>query len=1470
LSKPILTQLPCMAVFSPGPWHTNQANAARTTGSQSRGEANNSLPRMGLSHWAGRVATVPGLKLVHRGLMYERAHAIPPALMIPSERANCVCTPDPAGFSKSHESVVMLQSHLLIALALLQSVERSHGKNSDPLSPHDITSESVEICDRDWECFFAECEECNLLPPSLAGVDDSGMSDIDETGSILAKRVQNVDLTVGFSEANCPIDGPPDCEGSPVEHYLSKHGVGGIESVLSGSEEDIHLQSVNIFFEGLKNVIEDKEVTEPSQVRAGKNRQAIQEEGRCSDGQQASSSTLPENIPKLNSVTARGETAVGNETTEPVDTISNINKMKKDKPDSNIFPEPAGSNLVLKTNKSVHLETKLFFREEACTETRVNEAMQSNQSHDSADRVICSESTPHADKMITQAEMYTPLDDVRQEALLTSPFTLSKKCSTDSWSNLENVLQSDITTTNKTASQESSPSASIRRKRRKKRRLSVEPADSVHSYERQVLVKQSDSEEEQCASKGGMGLCGFEDIKQFDLNEPRKNIISSLTTYSNTSNVPVNLLSVREMKVNDIAHYSHPCDCKYHYLPERCKATGPADNSVISMPCCSINVATKLQPCNKLQVEESSGLKRYPGLPVLITDCVTGQSDLATETANCERKDTHAGSPQQSDKKNNFVICLENEQNPALCIAEVKSGTLSILPSTESNDPTVEVSQKDKLSAAKSVLAVEAGNSGRDDDILCQREADSQPQLEIDCHSTDQYNSTLGNTHFPLSATGVSSSDAHNTEPMQCKTTAFQFSKEIPSQVDCADLILDMSNSLPDKYCLSKTPTNLEKNITVLQTDLAASQISAFYSGNPFQSDQMSLTHKSQSENDSSTSEALTSPPDITPASSCYTLDTESVMSLSNENITDMSGQSSLSVSQNDFGSQGEKTSVVLAKHETGVGISETKSQSVLNNRTDLKCDLVVESEDPVTASKTDHEPEKIPASKHSVFAMSSFWSEMEKLTINDILGLRMINSAAPPSSLPPLQESEETDILAMTDSETKPEPTNENPSSNFNAVESSSGSVDSPSFRGVLWENEPVPVSLGADIYPENMMLTSVRNISQPVVPVSAQMCLRKISKNVSVHNLHALDSESYSYTWKDQTLQTLDEGEVEKGKHFTDGPIPKQNKDVDCLAPSSTDSYRISLTDIYQYLFGRKQSVPSQSATDNITTYYTDGNSVPETYDHFFSEFDTESFFYPVFRAEDEVKDEMVPIFSCSCSANKKLQFPEAYDYFFASSSSDDSSVESDEEDNCSPVRVVTRFSRTSSTSKISGDTYENFFTDSDLRQNFFWKTTLSFRKMSFTGSAAQKQTLSQPLSVVPVRQSGKSFRRTISKNVLGNPDVMFPDPLLYHLEDRISRQLVQQPFRYEDLQTAVSNPRLDTSLLPLKQSDMCLVCIAFASWVLKTANPQVGDAWKAGMFLLANVSALSAIRYLRKYVKMEAAANEKKLCNTAPSDS
>ncbi|KAK2851281.1 hypothetical protein Q5P01_007557 [Channa striata] len=543
------------------------------------------------------------------------------------------------------------------------------------------------------------------------------MSDLDETESVLANRVQKVSLTTHLSDADHSLDGPPDCEGPPVEQFLSKHGVSGMENILSGSEEDLHLQSVNIFFERLKNLTEAERFAGPSKVKAGKNRGAVEEEQQCSDGKQASSSTSwPENTPKLNSRSARGETAVGKGLSRAVDTISNINTRKKPELVFNISPEHAGSNSVPKTNKSAYPETDLFIWEEACTEARANEVTQENQVRDSLVRVVCSKTKPRPDKA---TEVETGAHDLSRSQLTPEMLTSVK------WKEDEkpNVPHSDPTSMNKTQSQESSPSASIKRKRRKKRRLSAEPAETGHGGRTQ------DSEDEQYTWRGEAGLCS----------------------------------------------------------------------------------------------------------------------------------------------------------------------------------------------------------------------------------------------------------------------------------------------------------------------------------------------------------------------------------------------------------------------------------------------------------------------------------------------------------------------------------------------------------------------------------------------------------------------------------------------------------SKDVDLLH-----------------------------------------------------------------------------------SPNRNLQFPEAYEYFFPSSSSDDSSAESDEEDNC--IKVVTRFSRKPSASKMSVDVYENFFTDSDLKQNFFWKETFSFRNIKFTGST---HPISNPLCLVPVGQSDRSLRRTVCpNNALGNQDFVFPDPLLCHLEDRISRQLAQQPFRYEDLQTALSNPRLDASLLPLRQSDMCLVCIAFASWVLKTTNPQVGDAWKA--VLLANVSALSAIRYLRN-VKM-----------------
>ncbi|XP_035015486.2 PGC-1 and ERR-induced regulator in muscle protein 1 [Hippoglossus stenolepis] len=1322
-----------------------------------------------------------------------------------------------------------------VSLTLTSCRPRSQLKPDRLHYTHSVEMEdfeySVEICDRDWECFFAECEECNLLPPSLAGL-DSGMSDFDETGSKL-KRFRKVDLTSGVSEADRPIDGPPDCEGSPVEHYLSKRGAGAMESVLSGSEEDTHLQSVNIFFERLKNLSETERLAEPCQERAGGNREAAAEEEQCSDGQRSRGSTLPKNIPKLNSPPARGETAVGAETPRPVDAISNINTKKKVESGSNISSDSAASNSVLKTNTSASPETELFIREEAGTQSTVNEAAQWNQFCD-----LPESETPHTDKVI-EVQMCTPLKDAKQEHFFISQFTESDKCNKYSPSNAEMVtrikrkeehnpvLQVDATSLNKSASPESSPSASIKRKRRKKRRLSFEPADSARGYERRFLVKPSDSEEEQYSGRGGTGLCLPEDVNLFYSNAPQNNAVSSL--YSVSSRLPVRT-SAKEIKTNECSHIVPPGDsrCQYTLRRERCKAASLAENNatnnksvtpcvdnVISVTSSRGNVETDSQPCMKLQVEESTGLNKHPWLAVSVPGSVTVKSDR--KPANS------ADSLHQANKVSHSISGCENEHNLKRCTAEVN-------PSTESDDRAVGVGQNDKLSDAKSVLAAEAGNSVRDDSTPCHGQAEPQQQLEIERHDTDRFSSALD-----------------NTKPQQFNTTARPFILEISSEVTLPDT-LPRASTLDINNTVQQTERPLEIQALSKLAHLAASQLMS--PGNPGPSVEIISQRKIKL---STSKDLITSPSDITSLSSLLT---ESGTSLSNGNITDLSGSFSSSVRQNESGGQTEKTPLMLFKHEDGEAESGPKRWSESSYSTESKWDSLDGAEE------AECEPENAPDSKHTVFAMSSFWGEMEKLTINDILGLR---------SLPPLPESQETDVSALTDSgfftqsdESKLQQTSEHMPSVPDLEKSSSGAVaaaDSSISRSVLWESEPVPMRLGSDTYTENVMMTSVRDISQSVFSGNAQQSHRKISKTLSVHNLAALDSESFSSRLKGQTLQTLDEEGSEKFDCLFEDNVPKQ-ADMDSLPSSFTDGYRISVSDIFQYLFGGKQSIPSQSATDNITNVYADGNSVPENYDHFFSEYDTETFFCPLLSVEDQAKGEQVPIFSSSRSACRNLQFPEAYEGFFASSSSDDSSVESDEEDNCRPVRVVTRFSHNVNSSQISTDIYDNFFTDSDLRENFFWKATLSFRNMNLSGIKVQKQTLSSSqTSHVPVRQSGRSLQRTLyPSNALGNQDVMFPDPLLYHLEDMISRQQALQPFRNQDLQTSVSNPRLDSLLLPLRQSDMCLVCIAFASWVLKTANPQVGDAWKA--VLLANVSALSAIRYLRKYVKMEAAASEKEL--------
>lgn len=1012
---------------------------------------------------------------------------------------------------------------------------------------------SVDICDRDWTSFMAECEECNLLPPSLAGLDDSGMSDIDDK----VRFVQKVELGAAFSEVD-----PPGCASSPADCYISKHGVAGMESVLSGSEEDIHLQSVNVFFERLKSASEAEKLADPNQTRAPTQREVKQEREHRSAGQQANNGALTENIPNVNFLAATSEAAAA-ETTELNNFPSSTVKMARTGEDGGcVSTQPAGSASVFQSLEPVQPEAEL------------------KQPHGTSNPEVKLPDPP------------TPLNTVSQEQ-----FSPNKGFSSASQSHLDmrwkkdsNASLTDSTDPSKTESRESSPSSSVRRKRTKKRRLEL--------AERQGFVKPSDSEDEQQAQRGWIGMRVANEDHLYALQKAQRHATSS--EYLSNGSLPMDM-SAREIKVNDLSdpkganQYSQSI-CRHH----------------------SSHLATRVHPGGHLHINE----------------------------------------------KMIHIFCCENEQQCS--------------------------SQTDKCVAAESLLDEEAGNPG------------------VQCHRTltDQCGYRLKQSPPSLSRPDSPNTKSHHTE--RTKST------------------LDDFNSLPGKHCPSPHPPISDENIPVQppghavllpSSDLEGVSVGSTVAERPeIQPSVPTGLHISE--------HSLTSLSDFTPVSSCCTLYTESGMSLSNGNITDLSYSSCLTVSQNDSRCSEDKTSPTKREEE--------------------QC-LVPEADEVAPSPEAEEEPEQVADSTHSVFAMSSFWSEMEKLTINDILGLRQMEQTASQRALPPLKEREEPAEFALTDSglysdELNPEQTR----------------VPVPP------EGDPLPLRQSAD----PLVITGGRGLD----PRSGQTSFRRICKTVSVQNLRMLESVSQ----KDQLLPRLDEEVLEKVGCFPD--VPVSNKE--------DNSSSISLGGIFQYIFG-KQSHP-RCYTGNAPSFHTDGHSLPETYDQFMSDWNTEGIFDPFVTAQDGAKDGSRP-------ASRALQFPETYVNFFAPSSSDESAVESDE-DTSGAVRVVDRLRRTSNASEHSTDIYDNFFTDCDFEQSFFWKNTFSFRKLLFTGSSEKQQTVSG--SFVPQRPSGVQI--TVNPvDAVENQECVFSD--LYPAEDGLLDMLPRHPFTYEDLQVAVPSPSESSCIAP-----------------------------------------------------------------------
>ncbi|KAG5835631.1 hypothetical protein ANANG_G00246070 [Anguilla anguilla] len=261
----------------------------------------------------------------------------------------------------------------------------------------------------------------------------------------------------------------------------------------------------------------------------------------------------------------------------------------------------------------------------------------------------------------------------------------------------------------------------------------------------------------------------------------------------------------------------------------------------------------------------------------------------------------------------------------------------------------------------------------------------------------------------------------------------------------------------------------------------------------------------------------------------------------------------------------------------------------------------------------------------------------------------------------------------------------------------------------------------------------------------------------------------------------------------------------------------------------------------------------SLPETYDYFFSDFEAGNIFFPSIRSLSA--DTGVPIFSCSRSVKREFRFAEEYDYVFP----EESPVESEDEDRHSPIHVVTCFDdqpHEPLDALVGPDAYEHFFIDKDWRGSLFGRNLLSLRRLRFTGGlySSRDRSTSWAFAATGWRERSSLFSTTDPGNPMDDRGRSHSHPNLY-LENQLCNEFREQ--RDTGMQAVVSFPRKGF-LFTLRQSDICLVCIAFASWVLKSANPQSADTWKTA--LLANVSAISAIQYLRRYMREDASENKR----------
>ncbi|KAF5904666.1 PGC-1 and ERR-induced regulator in muscle protein 1 [Clarias magur] len=1297
---------------------------------------------------------------------------------------------------------------------------------------------SIQISELDWDSFFQACEECNLLPPGLAGPDDSGMSDMDD---IANQRTRPATQTASY-DPEIRTDGPPISEGSPVELYLSKYGLRSPDKVLSGSEDDFHLEAVNVFFESLKSVSVTEDHTNLGGKIAG-HFEGIDVKENTKDI--AVSVGKPQSCRNL--MTQRNDCH------------------------TYIYTESKGDDLDRERRKLCP-DTKLFTREEDLSLDVLKEG----------------------DKKETKIFEKSPCNIMVNGKELAGPKQVK-----EAHSQLVTCNNSDMLVVQGQAS-----NVTPRRRRRKKKRISADLADMDPGNEAPLPSKVSDSDDDMYGRRGQM--------------DRDTHIAGYSGTVSEAASAPHDFISHPKNIADNFSVISQlaPMNIKKSTLVSTNLQKELSKSAVtVAQSMREIDIISDINLTKKPGESEQLGMRAHLKSPepgVFVTETLQNDDNLSAHThrdkvGNHLQLNNHLPSEMlvsiaTSDVSKNGRKPESTEKLPKLSGSEqkynVKSQThslgLQVAPFIPSHNVVYSVSPQNQFEDRVTLSDFQFDGSRavgrRKTSISCV----TLPELTDKTFFSASYKNSEKKENLP--------SVIHDEVSHECKIDDLQVKSCLSEKGHFQSLMGECVNkaqiSHQNGHTTQMIPDQMSKADEIEDASLVGPKAEIIHQNLSKMPDNSYTSLSSQSEEFSEENSQflrLKNVPESISVNSVELL-THSIKEDRNEEQF-LKGQTkewqllrhtTEADSQLSDDSKSEPTlSHILTSEEQKDQIREVDKPPSLSTeelscpvRHDLSPTIAVhyppfspppESTDGAKSLET-IDPDSVSQPTPPIYAISSFWDEMEKLTINDILRLRLVGQAHHPSVLLQPEESSIAEGSNSADSgyfthtdESKSDRFSENISftSDFDGELSSDtakldeGAQESSNPTGIIWESDPN--LSGTTIEMEDVIHLDTANTS-PLFRNNSNHCFRKMCKNISVQNLQALEGQNlgkremrnssvHSIHSAYPTHSEVEDDYVDPFNQVeTSSPVYLSDEEEELDSPG------ITFSEIFEYLFGTDESKQPASEAVPVTASNVNeaGTSVLEMYEHFFSEFEPESLFYPLAGNNSSTTDDLVPIFSSSRSATRNVEFPDAYDYFFP-----DSPVHSDEDEEPehAVIRVVTRYDHMPSenhNSVAASDPYEHSFPEKGKGWNFLWTNPFSFRKgfKGFTGPPEGSSTQ----ALTPVKHSSRTFRGGIQPiNILAADGSPFPDPLIFSLENRIFRQLIDQQKICAEMQTAVADPRLDAPLMPIKQADMCLVCIAFASWVLKSVNPQGSDSWKA--VLLANVSALSAIRYLRRFTRDEA---------------